>query len=114
MLLPSEAANYAVGFQSGISKRGVELEGRKKLLLIAIFGVMTVALATGVYLDYLSYQQLMQGELSRYPVEIQPYIDFAPYFSTFRGSLWIAMSVFVYAVFGLALEVQRAREKKPK
>jgi uncharacterized membrane protein YidH (DUF202 family) len=96
LLLPSEAANYAIGFQSGISKRGVEVERRNKLWLIAILGIITVALATAAYLDYLSYQQWMQEKLASYPVELRPYIDFTPYFRTSRGFLWMAISVVVY------------------
>lgn len=84
------------------------MKGRK-LLLIAILGIITVTLAIGTYLDYQGYQQWMQRELTKYPTEIQPYIDFQPYFASSRGRLWITFSAVVYGVFGLAAMLQRIK-----
>ena len=83
----------------------------RKLLLISILAIITVVLATTIYLDYQGYQIWKEQELAKYPPPVQPYIDFTPYFNTFRGSLLILSSVVIYVTFGLALMLQKIRAK---
>jgi len=90
------------------------MKGRNRFLLVAILGILTAALATGIYLDYLSYQQWVQERLSRYPVEVHPYIEFTPYFRTSRGFLWMTISVVVYGVFFLVVILQGIKRQKPR